>query len=52
MLPDAKDPWTAPAAPPSDYIISTETTFPKIFGFLKVIHSSAYSPIALDGVIG
>ena len=52
ILPVAKLPCTAPAAPFSDCISATLTFEPKILSLPTVACSSIYSAIAEDGVIG
>jgi len=46
------EPCTAPAAPPSLCISVTFTTSPKRFFFPCAAHSSTYSAIVEEGVIG
>jgi hypothetical protein len=46
------EPWTAPAAPPSDCISMTCGIVPQTFFRPLAIHSSASSPIVEEGVIG
>lgn len=50
--PDAREPCTAPAAPPSDYISFTVTSLSHIFLIPFVCHSSKSSAIYELGVIG
>ena len=50
--PAESDPWTAPAAPPSDCISATLSTCPKIFFLPWAAQLSATSPMGEDGVIG
>ncbi len=45
-------PCSAPAAPPSDCISTTEGTAPHRFGTPSEACASAYSPIGEDGVMG
>ena len=45
-------PWTAPAAPPSDWSSTTSGTLPKIVRRRACAHSSRSSPMAEAGVIG
>ena len=45
-------PWIAPAAPPSLCISTTSGTVPQMFVLPPADHSSAHSPMALEGVIG
>ena len=50
--PLCNEPCTAPAAPASDCISTTFTVSPKIFLRPEAAHSSTYSAIVDDGVIG
>ena len=50
--PACNDPCTEPAAPASDCISTILTGIPKRFFFPFDAHSSAYSAIGDDGVIG
>ena len=50
--PACRAPCTAPAAPPSDCISTTEGTTPQRLGLTSAIHWSAHSPIGVEGVIG
>ena len=45
-------PCTAPAAPPSLCISTTDGIVPQMFGVPSAAHWSAHSPIGDDGVIG
>ena len=45
-------PWTAPAAPASDCISTTEGIVPQIFFVPSADSSSACSPIVEEGVMG
>lgn len=46
------EPWSAPAAPASDCISTTFTVSPKIFFLPPAAHSSTYSAMVDEGVIG
>ena len=50
--PACSAPWTAPAAPPSLCISTTDGTAPQRFGRWAADHASADSAIPEDGVIG
>ena len=50
--PFCSDPWTAPAAPASDCISTTDGTVPHRFGLWAAAQSSQYSAIGEAGVIG
>ena len=50
--PAETEPWTAPAAPPSDCISTMETRSPKMFLLPCAPHSSMLSAIGEEGVIG
>ena len=50
--PVCNDPWTDPAAPASDCISTIFTGIPNRFFLPLDAHSSAYSAIGDDGVIG
>ena len=50
--PACNEPWTAPAAPPSDCISCTNTVSPKMFLRPCAAHSSTYSAMVDDGVMG
>ena len=50
--PAVTEPWTAPAAPPSDCISTIFTFSPNIFFLSWETHSSILSAIGEDGVIG
>ena len=50
--PACKDPCTDPAAPASDCISTNLTGTPKIFFIPLEAHSSVYSAIGEEGVIG
>ena len=50
--PPWSDPCSAPAAPPSLCISTTEGTLPQTFRFPRLAHSSASSAIGEEGVIG
>ena len=50
--PACNDPCTAPAAPASDCISCTSTVSPKMFLRPAAAHSSTYSAIVDDGVMG
>jgi hypothetical protein len=45
-------PWMAPAAPASLCISITSGTVPQRLGTLREDHSSAHSPMAVEGVMG
>ena len=46
------EPWTAPAAPPSDCNSLTKTSWPKIFFLPWEAQASMCSAIGEEGVIG
>ena len=50
--PASKEPWTVPAAPPSDCISTTSTVWPKRFFFPLADQSSTYSAMGEEGVMG
>ena len=50
--PAAKEPCMAPAAPASDCISTTRTGWPKMFFCPFADHSSTYSAMGEDGVMG
>jgi hypothetical protein len=50
--PPAREPCTAPAAPASDCICRICTRWPKMFLRPCAAHSSAISPMGVDGVMG
>src|SRR5208337_1427842 len=50
--PLCREPWTAPAAPPSACISCTTGTAPQIFLMPSAAQASASSAIVEDGVIG
>ena len=50
--PVVSEPWTAPAAPPSDSISTMEGTLPQMFVLACAASSSQVSAIGEDGVIG
>ena len=50
--PAERQPCTAPAAPASDCISCTDSTWPKRFFFSAALQASTDSPIGEDGVIG
>ena len=50
--PACRAPWTAPAAPPSDCISTTDGTLPQMFFSPTALLASEISPITDDGVIG
>ena len=47
-----RDPWTAPAAPASDCISTSRTVSPKMFLWPLAAHSSVYSAMLDEGVMG
>ena len=49
--PAAREPWTAPAAPPSDCISTTLTFWPKMFSLPSADHLSVTSAMTEDGVM-
>ena len=50
--PDWREPWSVPAAPPSDCISTTCTGWPNRFFFPLAAHSSTCSAMGDDGVMG
>ena len=50
--PACNDPCMAPAAPASDCISCTRTGCPKMFFLPAAAHSSTYSAMVEEGVIG
>ena len=52
IAPACRAPWTAPAAPASDCISTTDGTLPQTFVRPSADHSSESSPIGEEGVIG
>ena len=50
--PAVREPWTAPAAPPSDCMTETFTGWPNIFFRPSADHLSDSSAITEDGVMG
>jgi len=50
--PVCREPWTVPAAPPSDCISWTRGIAPHRLTFFSAAHWSANSPIGEEGVIG
>ena len=50
--PACRDPCTAPEAPPSDCISTTWTVSPKTFFRPNAAHSSTFSAMFEEGVIG
>ena len=50
--PACRDPWQVPAAPASDCISMTSTGFPKMLVLPLADHSSTFSAITEEGVMG
>ena len=52
MAPASAAPWRAPAAPPSDCISTRFTVWPNIFFLPAAAHSSTFSLMGEEGVMG
>ena len=52
IAPAAREPWTAPAAPASDCISTIFNTLPRMFFLPCPAHSSQFSAMGEEGVMG